>query len=1118
MTFRDFAQNGKTIVEVLRNRANHQSEQVAYTFLLDGEAEARHFTYRQLDQRARAIASNLQSRCHPGDRVLLIYPPGLDYNAALFACFYAGVIAIPVHPPKPNRSLTRLQHINANAQPQVALTNQTTLALPKPSLLQDPELKNLQWIATDSILDTQAEQWRELDLTEDTIALLQYTSGSTGKPKGVAIAHRHLMSNLALIYYHFGHSANSRGVIWLPPYHDMGLIGGLLQPIYGGFPVVLMSPVAFLQKPIRWLKAISRYGATTSGGPNFAYDLCVRTIKTDELERLDLSTWDLAFNGAEPIRSTTLEQFTETFSPYGFRRSAFYPCYGMAETTLLITGGVKTQEPMVHWVESVSQHSQSSKRAIVGCGHSCSNHQVIIVNPESLTRCQEGQEGEIWIAGSSVAQGYWNQPQATNQTFHARLPETGEQFLRSGDLGFLLADELFVTGRLKDRILIRGQNYYPQDLELSVEQSHPGIKPHCSAAFLVELADEDRLVIVTEVERHYCTASQTTKNEIVQAIRSTISAQYELQVYAVALLKPGSLPKTPSGKIQRHVCREQFLYHQLQTIETQQLNYSRDSLDNVSEINDLNNKQKFDPMNLSDVIEDWLKHWLIQKLGVPLETFDRHASFTDYGIDSLMTVQLIQDLQEWLHISCNEHILEHFPTIDALVQHLVKNIADKHIADDGKNNDQAQEFYWNTPAQLLQRSEQQQDVPLEYYQFEYFPEYQNLKQQRSQIQALGLNNPFFRPQEQIVNHTTVIDRDCLINYATYNYLGMSGDPTVSEAAQAAIARYGTSVSASRLLSGERPLHRELEREIAHFIGTEDSLVFVGGHATNVSTISHLVGRNDLILYDALSHNSIMQGALLSGATLLSFPHNNWQALAQKLANIRHQYQRVLIVIEGVYSTDGDIPNLPQFIAIKHYYKAILMIDEAHSIGVLGRTGRGISEHFGIPAADVDIWMGTLSKSLASCGGYIAGCAALIDYLKYTAPGFIYSVGISPPNAAAALAALHLLQAEPQRITCLQERSQLFLSLAQSRGINTGNSQGSPIIPIIVDEELKAVQLAQNLFDRGINVQFMIYPTVPQNAARLRFFVSCLHTEEQIRRTVEVLAEELNKLAAVVEIR
>ncbi|WOB45846.1 aminotransferase class I/II-fold pyridoxal phosphate-dependent enzyme [Thermoleptolyngbya oregonensis NK1-22] len=411
---------------------------------------------------------------------------------------------------------------------------------------------------------------------------------------------------------------------------------------------------------------------------------------------------------------------------------------------------------------------------------------------------------------------------------------------------------------------------------------------------------------------------------------------------------------------------------------------------------------------------------------------------------------------------------------------------------------------------LIAHSESENlEVPESYYHFHLTPEYQNLRQELNRVEELG--NPFFMQHTGISRDTTEIHEKTFISYASYNYLGMSGDPIVTQAAIAAVQEYGTSVSASRVLSGERPFHRELEQEIARFLDTEDCLLFVGGHATNVTTIGHLFGRQDLILYDALSHNSIREGCKLAGATLMEFPHNDWRSLEHLLSQHRLRYEKVLIAIEGIYSADGDIAPLPDIVALKKRFKTFLLVDEAHSIGVLGQSGRGIGEHFGIASRDVDLWMGTLSKSFASCGGYIAGSKALVEYLKYTAPGFVYSVGMTPANTAAALASLRLLKREPERVQRLRARSQLFLHLAQDHALNTGSSADTPIIPVIIGDSQRAIQLCHRMMQHGIHVQPMVYPSVPYDRARLRFFLSCLHTEEQIHLTVSAIAKEISRL-------
>lgn len=396
-------------------------------------------------------------------------------------------------------------------------------------------------------------------------------------------------------------------------------------------------------------------------------------------------------------------------------------------------------------------------------------------------------------------------------------------------------------------------------------------------------------------------------------------------------------------------------------------------------------------------------------------------------------------------------------------------------------------------------------IPEEFYRFDLHPGYRQLRIMNEGAARMGVHSPFFKLHEGTAGADTHIGGKSYVNYASYNYLGMSADPIVQAAARDAMKRYGTSVSASRLVSGERPVHRELERALADVYEVDDAITFVSGHATNVSVIGYLFGPRDLILHDEFIHNSVLQGAQLSGARRLPFPHNDWAALDGILHEQRHQFERVLIVLEGIYSMDGDYPDLPRFVEIKRRHKAFLMVDEAHSFGVMGKRGYGIREHFGMPGRDVDIWMGTLSKTLAGCGGYIAGESALVEHLKFLAPGFLYSVGMPPAVAAASLAALRRMQELPERVATLQARGKHFLELAKAAGIDTGSSVGLAVVPAITQSSLKAARLSAALFERGINVQPILYPAVPEKSARLRFFISCLHTEAQLRRTVDTLS-------------
>ncbi|MFM8805249.1 MAG: aminotransferase class I/II-fold pyridoxal phosphate-dependent enzyme, partial [Planctomycetia bacterium] len=400
------------------------------------------------------------------------------------------------------------------------------------------------------------------------------------------------------------------------------------------------------------------------------------------------------------------------------------------------------------------------------------------------------------------------------------------------------------------------------------------------------------------------------------------------------------------------------------------------------------------------------------------------------------------------------------------------------------------------------------EIPADAYDIAQFPEVRALEQNFAMVREAGLENPYFRLHEGLTNDRTVIGGREMISWATYNYLGMSGDPEVSAAAKAAIDRFGTSVSASRLVSGEKTIHQELEREIARFVGAEDAVTFVGGHATNETVIGHVVGPGDLVLHDSLAHNSLLQGAILSGARRRPFPHNDYDAAEKLLAQMRGQYRRVLIVIEGIYSMDGDFSELPKFIALAKRHRALLMVDEAHSIGVMGPRGRGIGEHFGVNPADVDLWMGTLSKALGSCGGYIAGSKTLVRWLKYTVPGFVYSVGLPPAAAGASLGALRVLQRSPERVAKLHANARLFLQLAREARLDTGPSGGSAIVPVILGNSMNSLRLSRALFARGISVQPILYPAVEERAARLRFFITSSHTPDQIRRTVAAMQEEL----------
>lgn len=707
-----------TLIEVLRRRAAQQPQQTATVFLIDGEQNAVSWTYAELDEHARAIAAALGEMNAAGERVLIVNPPGLEFIAALFGCLYAGAVAVPTFPPqfnRPGRSAVRLSNLVRDAQPTVALTTEANLARAMWFSHGEAELRSLKWLATDAVKLNAAASWSEPPVNGDSLAVLQYTSGSTGSPRGVMLSHGNLLDNLRLIRDKFGYSESSLVVSWLPPYHDMGLIGNIFEPMLVGFPEVHMEPLHFLQRPRRWLEAVSRYRATTSGGPNFAYDLCVRAVGPDDRAGLDLSSWTVAFSGAEPIRAKTIERFTQAFGDCGFRPETFYPCYGLAEATLCATGGEPTERPRIRVFDrkelernrvllvedkpdaqakifdgpaslalQASLIRSENDAALVSCGTAYDDHRVVIVDPETNQPCDAGRIGEVWIASRSVAQGYWNKPQETKATFQNHLTLDSRPFLRTGDLGFLLDGELFVTGRIKDLLIVRGRSYYPQDLEALADVSHPALLG-LSAAFPVELDGSEQIVVACEVRRELRRSLDIP--EVVRSIRAAIVQEFELSVYAVVLLKPGSIPRTTSGKIQRTACRLAFQDKSWEPI-------AEDCIEPFAELDDV--AGELIHANASDrrqshldraaleapgadrvrLLREYLTARLTTMLRSPGHWLDEDRPLSHLGVDSLMRVELLLRVEADLDVTLGPDAIEPDMSLGGLLELIEQRLAE----------------------------------------------------------------------------------------------------------------------------------------------------------------------------------------------------------------------------------------------------------------------------------------------------------------------------------------------------------------------------------------------------------------------------------------------------------
>jgi acyl-CoA synthetase (AMP-forming)/AMP-acid ligase II len=565
-------QQCSTLVHLLQERAICHPQKKAFIFLQNETSEVGSLTYLELDTKAQAIAATLQKLGISGKKALLLYPTGLEFISAFFGCLYANVVAIPSPLPdavRLKRTLPRLQALIKDAQVSVVLIQSQDYAQIKEVSAQfSEEFQAVHWIVSEEIPAQLAQKWQEPAIGKDTLAYLQYTSGSTSTPKGVMISHGNLMHHCADIQKAWGYTSESIATTWVPHFHDYGLVDGLLQPLYSGISCYMISPVAFYMRPIRWLQTISRYRVTHSQGPNFAYEHCLNRIKPEQQTNLDLSSWQTASNGAEPIRQDTIERFIQTYEPYGFRRSSLYPAYGLAEATLLVSTKQHGDEPNIcafdaealekNRVVAISQDEGKRVRTIVSCGSLIGNIKAVIANPETLAQCEPLEVGEIWISDPSVALGYWGKHEETESTFRAHLTDSGEgPFLRTGDLGFIKDGELFVTGRIKDVVIIRGRNHYPQDIELTVEQSHPSLRTGHGAALGVNFQGEEKLIIIQEVKSEY--NHKLDLDEVLGNICEAVRDEHELQVYAVILTKAGSIPKTSSGKIQRSACRNRFL-------------------------------------------------------------------------------------------------------------------------------------------------------------------------------------------------------------------------------------------------------------------------------------------------------------------------------------------------------------------------------------------------------------------------------------------------------------------------------------------------------------------------------------------------------------------------------
>ncbi|MCC9606428.1 aminotransferase class I/II-fold pyridoxal phosphate-dependent enzyme [Blastopirellula sp. JC732] len=1060
----------ETLLDALRNHVDTQGDKSAFTFLKSDE-ESISVSYRDLDARAQQIAHHLLTVAKPGDRALMMYQAGIDFIEAFLGCLYAGIVAVPAYPPKKNRNAERILTIAQDCTPRLLLCSAETRRNVEAEIAGS--VANAPVIVTDQLESVSGGSLPELQA--DQLAFLQYTSGSTAVPKGVMVTHGNIVANELLIQKYFQFAAHSVMVSWLPMFHDMGLIGGILGPLFVGAPSILMAPNTFLRDPIKWLQTVSDYKATVTGAPNFAYELCAKRITPEQKSKLDLSTLHVAFNGSEPVRAETLERFSQEFAECGFRPNAFFPCYGMAETTLLVSGGPPLAETKVITVDlsQLEQHrivETEEGRPLVSCGQIGADLEVRIVNPETLAECSDNEVGEIWAHGDSVAKGYWQREEASLSSFQAKLPGDERNWLRTGDYGFLRDGTLYVTGRLKDLIIIRGRNIYPQDIEELVEQHFDAILPNCCAAFSIESGGEEKLLVVAAGSREMVRWSNSPHgpngelvklNHKIDALRSDILNEFEVALTDLVFVRPTTFPTTSSGKVQRQLTKRKFESGEFEVLfesEVRTPETVETSPSGAAELTAL----------ICETLQEWSRD---EEQRLP--PLDGHTTFTSLGIDSLAAADIGARLEKKLGCVIEADTLYDHHTIAELSQFLSR-CAPGSAADAGANRGPlSQEDYLGFYKDKLKRFHHFREAGHDYF-----------------------GTPIGHQQGSYVQ---VGDRKMLM-MASYSYLGLINRPEVNQAAEEAIQSYGTGAHGVRLLAGTFDAHRELEKEIADFFHADDAIVYSSGFMTNMATVAALVGKGDVVIGDELNHASIVDGCQFSAATFLMFPHNNLQALEAQLKE--HSGKRILVIVDAVYSMEGDVAPLPEIVQLCRQYGAMLMVDEAHSLGVIGEYGRGIQEYFNLPDDAIDIKMGTLSKSIASCGGFIAARQEIIDYLKCNARGFIFSASLPAAQVGAARKCFEIIRREKHLAGHLRKLRDQFVNGLRQLGYEVPPTE-SAVVPIIFPTEQETLEATGYCRDNGLFVVPVFYPAVPMDKPRIRATVTASLTEDDVDAALSV---------------
>lgn len=1205
-------------MRLLASNAYDDPHAPACTFLTH-ESVSKSITCGQLQIAAQDLAVRVGKIARRGDRAILLFEPGLAFIEAFLGCLYAGIVAVPAYPPRRNRKSSRVDAIIRDCQPRLLLCSESNVETIREATTSSRG--KAQIVATDAV-DTSLAATCDWQPSLDDPAFLQYTSGSTADPKGVVVTHGMIAANEMQIQESFRHTPDSVMVSWLPMFHDMGLIGGILQPLYVGFHTVLMSPSAFIRDPFVWLKAISDYRGTSGGGPNFAFDHCVRRITDEQKKQLDLSSWVTAYNGAEPIRADTIDRFCEAFEPCGFRREAMFPCYGLAEATLFVTGGPVQAEPKTLCVDSeqLEQHvvcevadssplkkgtgtlamtaaqtvQHQSPRAsphfqladckgtteLVSSGLPGPGVRVAIVDPETQQRCERDQIGEVWVSGQSIASEYWGLDEESRETFHAKIAEdsacdgqsdecatgsatgsasavsqndqgfrldepdsdvdenTGkasgthkdsrsvptERWLRTGDLGFLRDGELFVTGRLKDLIIIRGRNIYPQDIERLAETVFDFILSNKAAAYQVD----DHVVIVAEGTREMVRGRDDMLAVLSRGfgeLQQLVHGEFEVALDRLVFIRPATFPTTSSGKVQRRLCRKKLDAEEFRVVWNSREGVECSAEPAVGRIEERSDAAPaMDAAGTSlrsvrptsgQVVNNILHAWLTEQ-DRSNQTIEASTTFASLGIDSVEATSLALSLEKRLGVSVSAEVFHDNATVGQLAEYLDSIGAtlsergrESFPAPSGSGLDQANS---TDDPNNVESAQGKDSRPFTTHDHSLWSRIDTANARFAGLRESGFDF-FDTPLDPDVGRTCRLDGQPMLMLASYNYLGFVEDERVKRAAIDAVQKYGVGQHGSRVVAGTTVLHKQLESELADFMATEAAIVFNNGYVTNLSTIQALVGPGDTVIGDQWNHACLVDGCRISGANFVVFRHNDLADLERRLKLA--PAGRTLVAVDAVYSMEGDIAPIANISKLCRKYSALLMVDEAHSVGVLGETGRGVCEHLALPADAIDIKMGTLSKSFGAAGGFIAGSRQLIEFLRYTARGYIFSCAPPASVMASVREALRLLQTEPERPARLRALSDTYRQRLSDEGFDV-YGRDTPIVPIACNNEQQTFAFTAACRELGVYATPIVYPAVPKDAPRVRTNLTLLHSDADIETAVETLVAAGRKAGVLAE--